>query len=98
KIVPSRKIVIIKNPISSILAPKRILNKNNRNNKIILTVGRLDANKAQDLLIRAFSNINANDWKLQLVGDGNKKEEYKAIAKNLNIENNVSFLGNVPNV
>lgn len=99
QIMPSIKIKIIYNPISPDLSTKRILSKQNTKNKNILTVGRLDANKAQSLLINAFSNIaNTYEWRLQLVGDGNKREEYMAISKSLNLENCVSFLGNVSNV
>jgi GalNAc-alpha-(1->4)-GalNAc-alpha-(1->3)-diNAcBac-PP-undecaprenol alpha-1,4-N-acetyl-D-galactosaminyltransferase len=97
KIVSSKKIIIIKNPVAPALTSKRIIREETTKNKIILTVGRLDANKSQDLLIKAFSNIpNNNDWQLQLIGVGNKMEEYKTIAKDLNI--NVCFLGEVSNI
>ncbi|MEH6538378.1 MAG: glycosyltransferase [Psychroserpens sp.] len=99
QILPSKKIVVIRNPIASVLASKRIIREKNARNKTILTVGRLDSNKAQDVLIRAFSNISkSNDWQLQLIGDGNKMEEYKTIATDHNIIDRVSFLGNVTNV
>ncbi|WP_053992543.1 glycosyltransferase family 4 protein [Mangrovimonas sp. TPBH4] len=97
KIVPNEKIFVIKNPIAPSLASKRL--KSIDKKKSILTVGRLDSNKSQDLLIKAFSNISENyNWYLQIVGDGKKKEDYKQLVKNLNIENQVSFLGNVTNL
>ncbi|WP_033958597.1 glycosyltransferase [Psychroserpens jangbogonensis] len=99
KIIPSKKIVIIKNPVAPTLTSKRIIREENKKNKTILTVGRLDSNKSQDLLIKAYSNIsNKNDWQLQIIGDGDKMDEYKTIAKDLNIDHTVSFLGNVSNV
>jgi len=99
KIVASKKIVIIKNPVATAVTSKRILAQKNTENKIILTVGRLDANKSQDLLLKAFSNIsNQNDWQVQLVGDGHKMKEYKTIAKDLKIDDRTFFEGNVSNI
>ena len=75
--MPNDKVIIIENPIAKVLAEKRILSNNNSKEKIILSVGRLDANKSQDLLIRAFANVRKVDWKLILIGEGEKKQEYK---------------------
>jgi GalNAc-alpha-(1->4)-GalNAc-alpha-(1->3)-diNAcBac-PP-undecaprenol alpha-1,4-N-acetyl-D-galactosaminyltransferase len=92
----SDQLEIIRNPIAPEfkLAAKTSVQKEN----IILNVGRLIASKNQDLLIKAFSNISSENWKLVLVGDGNKREEYETLAHSLGIKNKVEFTGNVTNV
>jgi len=93
KIVEANKIIILPNPISKDLSAKKenFLNRK----KIILNVGRLDKNKSQDLLIKAFANINHADWQLVFAGDGHLLETYKNLVKDLNIAKSVSFVGNV---
>ncbi|MBT8266886.1 MAG: glycosyltransferase family 4 protein [Bacteroidia bacterium] len=92
----SDKVSIFPNPI----APDLIKAKNSLTDKenIILNVGRLDENKAQDLLIRAFSNINNSNWKLIFVGDGPLKEAYKKLVNSLNLNEKVMFTGNISNI
>lgn len=98
KIMPKEKIVIIENPISPILAEKRIQPINYSKNQIILSVGRLDKNKAQDLLLKAFTNIPNHNWELILVGDGEKRQDYEALIKQLNIADKAHVLGNKINI
>ena len=42
---------------------------------IILSVGRLLERKGFQYLIKAFNEMNLNDWKLIIIGDGPYKEE-----------------------
>ena len=87
-----KKVIILPNPLSGDL----IENKKNNSPKenVILSVGRLDKNKAQDLLIKAFSNIDNTNWRLVFVGDGVEKQNYINLAKELKIESKVTFVGN----
>jgi len=96
KKIKADKIIVIPNPIEVDMLS---LNKfyGERSN-IILTVGRLDDNKNQRLLIHAFSNLNLSNWKLVVVGDGVLREVYKKLVKDLHIEQKVEFVGNVQNV
>lgn len=60
-----------------------------------ISVCMLNKNKNVDLIINAFhkvlkSNINA---KLKIVGDGPQREKLESLVENLNIKENVSFLG-----
>ena len=66
--------------------------------KIILTVGRCDKNKNQELIIRLFANINNKNWKLIICGDGPLLKELKELAFNLGIKDQVKFLGNINNI
>ncbi|WP_288222151.1 glycosyltransferase [uncultured Clostridium sp.] len=75
--------------------PKQIIKNNN--DIIIGTVKTLESNYGIDYLIRAFhiiknkyKNLNV---KLRIAGKGSKEEELKKLCKELNIEENVEFLG-----
>ncbi|QKJ64450.1 glycosyltransferase family 4 protein [Flavobacterium sp. M31R6] len=91
-----KKIQIIPNPIDENLLSRR--EEYGKRDNIILTVGRLDANKNQKLLLEAFANLNTKNWRLVLVGDGVLKTEYQMLAKRLGIANKVDFIGTVSNI
>lgn len=63
--------------------------------KIIFTVGRLDINKRISDLIDSFSFLinNNNNYLLLIGGKGPEEENLKNKVKNLNLENNIIFLG-----
>jgi glycosyltransferase involved in cell wall biosynthesis len=68
------------------------------NEKIILFVGGLDSPhyfKGVDILIKAFSKIKNNNTKLIIVGDGDLKEGYMKLSKELNVDNKIIFTGRV---
>jgi len=63
----------------------------------ILYVGRLIQNKRVDVLIKSVKKCVQEDIKLIIVGDGEKKTELANTAKNMGIEDKVSFEGYVDN-
>jgi GalNAc-alpha-(1->4)-GalNAc-alpha-(1->3)-diNAcBac-PP-undecaprenol alpha-1,4-N-acetyl-D-galactosaminyltransferase len=87
-----RKISIIPNPIKIVDS-----NKNNKQ-KIILTVGRIDANKNQEQIIRSFSKVKQEGWKLIICGDGPLFSKLKDLVKALNLNDTVEFKGIVKNI
>ncbi len=67
--------------------------------KWILCVGRLSYEKGQDRLIRAFSLIRErSEWMLVFAGNGPKYEEMKKLCGQLDIVDEVLFLGKVMNI
>jgi len=90
--VDERKISIIPNPIKIVDSYK------NKKEKIILTVGRLDANKNQEQIIRSFSKIKNDQWKLIVCGDGTSMCELIDLTVKLNVQNKVEFTGIVKNI
>lgn len=92
----SEKVKVIKNPLS----PNLIKNRKQDNNKenIVLSVGRLSPEKNHDLLIKAFSKINPEDWKLILVGDGVCRPDYHKLITNLKMNNSIKIIGNIKDV
>ncbi len=96
KIVNESNIEIIQNPLSIELSKKK--KPSTAKTNTILNVGRLDSNKSQDLLIKAFANIDNSAWKLVFVGDGAKRKDYEKLTIDLGIQNNVIFAGNIKNI
>ncbi|MDB9961272.1 glycosyltransferase family 4 protein [Oceanihabitans sp.] len=91
-----KKVVIINNP----LAEELVAQKNSVSLKVnhIICVGRLDLQKNQELLIRAFSNIKRKDWKLLLIGEGQLRSHYEKLIIDLNIEEYIELVGNIQDI
>lgn len=68
--------------------------------KTIISVGRLDENKNQQMLIRAFAEIEKvhPDYKLILYGDGDKRDELEKLVEKLGIKDKVEMPGNINNI
>lgn len=88
---------IIPNPV---IIPSQSWNVD-KAKKTIACVGRLDIRyKRQDILIKAFAQLEAkyNDWKLVFYGDGNDRQKLERLVSELGIEDRVVFCGKVNNV
>ncbi len=79
-----------------LLAIPKVINKTNT----ILFVGGLDKAhyfKGLNILFIALAKLKMNntlsDWKLEVIGDGNLKDNYSELCKNLQIDESVEFLG-----
>ena len=66
--VPKSKLFFVPNPVSFPSAP----DAGSRREKIVLNVGRLTGQKAQDVLLKAFARVAAEmpEWRLVIVGYG----------------------------
>ena len=95
-IITSNKIIILNNPISPELTKARDFNFKKEN--IILNVGSLINQKAQDVLIKAFANIDNENWELIIIGEGEKRKEYEALIKVLKLNDKVKLLGRTKDV
>lgn len=87
-------IVVIPNPV------KIPIITNDIKENYILNVGRFVATKQQELLIEYFAKIlpeNPN-WKVVFLGDGPLLTKVKEKAIQLNIQNNVQFIGATENI
>lgn len=80
---------IIRNPI-----PFESKTKSDLINKRIISVGRLEEEKAFEKSILAFSKLEDEfkDWKLDIIGSGSKEHELKALIKELDLDNQVNIL------
>lgn len=97
KMYRNDNMVVIGNPIREVL-----INTDIRREKMILSVGRLINTKHYDRLIKVFSEIDAPDWKLCIVGGDALKlhnsEKYEALVKELNLMDRVILAGSQKNV
>lgn len=98
KHLSATKIIVIPNPIAKSLENQRDMELNIKRENIILNVGSFKKGKGQDLLIKAFSNINPQGWKIIFVGDGPTKIEHQNLAKSLNLEKKIKFAGRQKNI
>ena len=88
--VKEENLQILANPISTELTLSR--NKEIEKKKIVLNVGRFTEQKAQILLIRAFSALNEEDWCLHIIGKGPKQKEYENIICELGMQEKIKLL------
>jgi len=68
-----------------------------KNKKVILYVGRLVKRKGVDYLIKAFAKLRKekDDVMLIIIGRGECKKELELLSKNLNVDNDIHFMGYV---
>lgn len=92
-----KKIVTIYNPYLDKLNKKKY--KNNKNSKLLISIGRLQKQKDHETLIRAFSIFHKkySDFKLLILGHGKLEIKLKELAKNLKIYDKIIFKGWVKN-
>ena len=74
-----------------------------KNEFAIITVARLEKVKGLKYLIESINvlrnkyQLSVTGYKLLIVGDGRERENLKSLARKLNIEDRVQFLGQIPN-
>ncbi|MCC5943255.1 MAG: glycosyltransferase family 4 protein [Balneolaceae bacterium] len=90
--VPENKLKFVPNPVniplnSDLSTPDQ--------STIILNVARLASHKNQKLILKAISKINNLDeaWKLQILGDGEEKENLIKLGKELEITDRLDLPG-----
>ena len=68
--------------------------------KRIITVGRIDDNKNQRLLVEAYVKIADHypDWSLELIGDGSGRQALEEYVSTLPCKDRISFTGSVDDV
>ena len=90
---------IIYNPIKDEFT-KDSNEKNIKKDKVIISVGRLTAQKNQKILIDAFAKISQKyqDYRLKIFGVGELEEELKKHIKILNLEDKIKLCGVSDNI
>lgn len=93
----TKKIEVLNNQVDSLFENTLISDTNQlTDNKFtFITVGHLDKNKNQRIIILAFSKLlkEIKDIKLQIVGDGPCEVELKRLVVELDIQDSVEFCG-----
>lgn len=94
-----RKMKVIYNPI---VMPESLIGNSIKVNKenLFVSVGRLEPQKNQEMLICAFAefcNIH-NDYKLEIYGDGSIRKELESLINNLGLQGKVRLPGSCKDV
>lgn len=95
--IKTREMAVLPNPISTELSKLRAPYSTNRE-KIILSVGTFNNDKRQERIIHAFNELQLNDWKLVLLGDGPNESKLRDLIKELNLSHKVQLISKVRNV
>jgi glycosyltransferase involved in cell wall biosynthesis len=92
-----KKAVIMSNPLNPEFLNKRYTGPRK---DLIVTVGRLDENKNQAMLIHAFAKIASEYPNLRLViyGDGECREKLEDLVKSKGLSDRISLSGSISNV
>lgn len=92
-----KKSVIIPNPIGEKFLNTHIEEKKKN---IIINVGRLEKQKNQEMLIRAFANISQDipNYILEIYGDGTLRNDLSNIISSLNMNTKIFLKGNVNDI
>jgi len=89
----ARQIVVIPNPVR---IPDGAMTE--ARERVLLSVGRLVAEKGHADLIRAFAIAGMSDWELFILGEGPLKHELQALADSLGVGRQVHFPGAMKDV
>ena len=102
QIFDKNKIFLLEDPIFKMdeirLAKKNFYNKKEKNS--LISVGRLTYQKNFELMIKGFSNLKEYypDYRITIVGSGEKKTELKELLDHLLISNQITIKPFSPNI
>ncbi len=87
----NRKVTVIPNPLT--FQPDDALST--LTEKTVITAGRLEHQKNYDSLIRAWHTVAEKhpDWKLEIYGEGSKRQEWQQLIETLNLQESVFLKG-----
>ena len=96
----ARKMWVIPNPVSLTISKRADIFGQHGTRKILLAVGRLDAQKDYETLIKAFSLVAEKfpDWDLRIVGEGPMKHELQDLVQKIGLKGRVFFAGVTRNI
>lgn len=93
--VPEGRLALVPNPLPALPAGVVV----DRSARRIVNVGRLNRQKAQDVLLRAFASARSSgsgrDWELVIVGEGEERAALERLSAELELGNAVRFTGRV---
>ncbi|MBP2680795.1 MAG: glycosyltransferase [Candidatus Krumholzibacteriota bacterium] len=62
----------------------------------LVFVGSLVERKGLGVLLEALGALRSSPWRLAVVGDGERRAEYEALARSRGVDDRVTFLGEIP--
>lgn len=75
------KMVVIHNPVNNSIQSITRNYSDNENERVLLSIGRLEGQKDFALLVKSFANISPNHpkWKLRIIGEGSLRGSLEAL-------------------
>lgn len=98
-IVTTKNKTIIQNPIDNSIFIKPISDSQRKN--VIINVGRLEPQKNQELLIRAFYDVLENnecDYVLEIYGEGSERKKLQSMIDGLGMRDRIVLKGQVDDI
>lgn len=98
-IIKTQHQVIIQNPIDPIMLVKPKKDEQRKND--IISVGRLEEQKNQEMLIRAFAETlkkQRHNYSLRICGEGSLRGRLQNLIEELGIADKVSLVGQIDNI
>jgi len=103
--IDKKKLILLTDPVFRIreivnLKKEKFNESFELDKKYIISIGRLTYQKNFNLLIEGFYEINKiyNDYKLIIIGDGEKRKELELLISKLNLKNEVFLIGFKKNI
>lgn len=95
------KLSKINNPVDSLFIDTKLSEQSQiqlfKDKVNLVAAGRLNSQKGFDLLLKEFSKLNKNKFHLWILGEGEDMTMLKQMTESLDIEDGVTFTGNVRN-
>jgi len=98
RVVPAHKVAVIPNFVRDLPPRSACPGPQGVSSPYVLAVGRLDAQKGHDLLIRAFAKVSRDipGWRLVILGEGPERHTLSRLASSLGMSDSVMMPGVVP--
>jgi glycosyltransferase involved in cell wall biosynthesis len=95
-----KHMVVVPNPVNLNTSLRADVTGSHRSQKVLLSVGRLAAQKNYATLIKAFSLIadRLTDWNLRIIGEGALRDELTAQIVELELKERVSLPGTIRDI
>src|SRR5262249_39626770 len=95
-----KRMVVVPNPVNLNTNLRADLTGSQKSKKVLLSVGRLTAQKNYTTLIKAFSLIadRLPDWNLRIIGEGELRDELKEQIVRVGLEERVSLPGTTKDI
>lgn len=90
-----KKMYVLENPLDFAEMQKQCVGQKIEKKNTILSIGRLERQKDFPTLLRAFAKVCQDFplWNLKIYGQGNRKEEFEKLIKELNLEGRAELCG-----
>jgi len=96
--IKAEQLIVINNPVDYELIINKLkdaVNPYNKKRYNLVTIGRLEYQKGQDLLLSAFAKLEGDDYYLTIVGQGKKINFLKSLVEKYKLAQKVTFAGYV---